>query len=543
MITDVACHWAESQDPNWTVPNNDIGGLFLAKGAELLSDRAAVALIQSANTILFNISGAASFREQLFTRHTVTEVHNLSALRFDVFSRRRHTAKTPVAPICVVVLHRGEPPDRQAITYVCPKRLRTQFDDLTVLIEPHDRRSLTVKDVLDDPSIWSKLMWGTPRDRQLVEKLARFPSLSDVSGHPVKSRQGVNFGDRQKRAAYYEGRRMFEPSQVDIREGWSFDTSALPTLSEVYVDSRASTNIEAFTYPQLIVKHSWARAARRFRAWLSRSDDQAGVLCNQSFVSVHAAAPVLAAAALSHNSKVAVYYHFLTSGRFAAYRPKLAKREILEMPIPEPAPDILRGITTFEQLDRRALELFHLTDAERVLIEDMLEYTLPDFLGTHDSHGADSTAGSDLVNEDEAHLRAYCTYFVRVLKAGFGADRPVSATVFRCPNTRMPYRLIAVRLGAETTDPIAVKDVSSAALLRQLDGIGRDATDQNAPKLGQHFVRIYELAEGLPTIYLLKPDQKRLWTRSMALYDADDVALDLFMWQQSASQETNEIAH
>ena len=544
VITDTACDWAKRDGRQWTVPNNDIGGLFLAKSAELASEKATVALIQSANTLLFNLGTASQFREELFTRHTVTEVHNLAAVRFDVFSRKKHTAKKPVAPICVVVLHRGEPAATHEIAYVCPKRLHTLLDDFNVLVEPHDRRSLALQDVLRDPSIWSKLMWGNPRDRQLINKLTRFPSLGDLpDDDPVKSRQGVNFGDRKKHAAYYEGRRMFKPSLIDLQEGWSFETSALPSVTDVHVDSRASTNIEAFSYPQLIVKHSWTRSTRRFRAWLSRSKENAGVLCNQSFVSVHAAAPVLEAAALSHNSKVAVYYHFLTSGRFAAYIPKLAKHEILSMPIPVPTPGLLHGVSTFEELDHRAFDLFRLTDAERVLIEDTLEYTLPDFLGTRDSHGAEPTATADLIGQEETHLRAYCTYFLRVLRAGFGPDRPVSATVLRCPTGTMPYRLIAVTLGADTIDDIEVKNVSSSALLRQMDRISRSTSDRSAGNLGQHFVRIYEVAAGMPTIFLLKPDQKRLWTRSMGLHDADEVALDLFTWQQGANQEPNEIVH
>ena len=106
----------------------------------------------------------------------------------------------------------------------------------------------------------------------------------------------------------------------------------------------------------------------------------------------------------------------------------------------------------------------------------------------------------------------------------------------------MPYRLIAVTLGAEAVDDIEVKNVSSSALLRQLDRIGRNSSGRNTGSLGHHFVRIYEVADGLPAIFLLKPDQKRLWTRSMGLHDADAVALDLFMWQ-GADRETSENAH
>ena len=43
-------------------------------------------MIQSANTILFNISSAAAtFREQLFKTYRVDAIFNLSALRYRVF--------------------------------------------------------------------------------------------------------------------------------------------------------------------------------------------------------------------------------------------------------------------------------------------------------------------------------------------------------------------------------------------------------------------------------------------------------------------------
>ena len=36
----------------------------------------------------------------------------------------------------------------------------------------------------------------------------------------------------------------------------------------------------------------------------------------------------------------------------------------------------------------------------------------------------------------------------------------------------------------------------------------------------------------VPTIFLVKPDKVRYWTRSMALRDADEVAADIILWQK-----------
>src|ERR1019366_9776428 len=37
----------------------------------------------------------------------------------------------------------------------------------------------------------------------------------------------------------------------------------------------------------------------------------------------------------------------------------------------------------------------------------------------------------------------------------------------------------------------------------------------------------------VPTVYILKPDQRRYWTRSVAMRDADEVALDVLQWNPS----------
>ena len=170
---------------------------------------------------------------------------------------------------------------------------------------------------------------------------------------------------------------LFPPESLTL-----LDTDHLPLVTELWVHSRASTDLDAFSSPQLIIKHSWN--SHRFHARLCVSRNEAGILCNQSYLSVHADLSVLEAACVSHNSKVAVYFHFLTSGRFAAYRPKLSKDEILGLPIPHPKSGLLGDIESYPTLDERAFELFGLKDAERVLVEDAVEYTLDDFL-----HGTD----------------------------------------------------------------------------------------------------------------------------------------------------------
>ncbi|GLS42011.1 type I endonuclease-methyltransferase fusion protein [Mesorhizobium tianshanense] len=466
VITPAARAWADDDAHPWCIPNNDIGGLFIAKGAQLIGENGRLALIQSANSLLFNISPrAVGFRRQLFKRLNVESIYNLSALRFRVFKRKTHTTRTSAAPACVMILRRGSPDMGDQIRYVSPKHVRPLVDEFTIVIEPGDLRWLSAGDAAEDGQIWSKLMWGHARDLQLLRRLQSFPRLSSLNpSYGIKSQQGITFGDGTKPAPHLEGRRVFNATMFPPGSFLTIDEGNLPIGHDMQIHSRASTGLDAFETPQLLVKHSWNRATGRFHARVNVSRDRAGIICNQSYLSVHGKREALEAACLSFNSKLAVYYNFLTSGRFAAYRPKLSRDEILSLPLPEPRPGMLENVTSRADLDERVFNLFEFSDAERVLVEDAVEFTLADFLGGDDAKGHLPTWNSN--DRFEADLAPYCAYLSRVLKAGFGSHKTVSATIFRAADAT-PYRLLAISLGS-VSDGIFVKDVQSQALLNQL---------------------------------------------------------------------------
>ena len=541
VITSEARRWATTERLQWTIPNKDIGGLFLAKSAQLVSDSGLVALIQSANTILFNIGSATKFRNQLFSRHQIEQIYNLSALRFRIFQKRWHTTKRSVAPVCIVILRRKQPSAQNVIRYVSPKSIRPLVDEFTIVVGPNDVRMLSLTDATSDSAIWSMLMWGSARDIQLVKKLRRFESLHKAVEQGVAhARGGLVYGDRTKHAPHYEAMRIFDDTMFPADDFLWLDANDLPTIEAVRVHSRDSTDMDAFQWPQLIVKRSWHKASGRFHARMIRSVEQKGILCNQSYFAVHGPADVLEAAAMAHNSDLSVYFHFLTSGRFAAYRPKLSRDEVLRLPIPSPNRGMSEDIATVEQLNGKVFDSFDLKDAERVLIEDALQYTIGDFLGDDGSLGSEGTMSLD---GNENHLRMYCEYFFRVMKAGFGKDRPISARIFRSRSSGMPYRMVAMTLSGTPDEGVEVQEITSADLLNEMHRLTTSETGGRGAIFNQNVVRIYEAYMGKPTVFLIKPDQRRFWTRSAGLRDGDEVALDLFRWRQMETDDDDEVTH
>lgn len=547
VITNEAQRWAESEEHRWTIPNKDIGGLFLAKAGELAKDNGVVAMIQSANTILFNISSAAAtFREQLFKTYRVEAIFNLSALRYRVFKGSKSKSST-VAPVCIVYIRPEKPRSDDEILFISPKFVRPLVDDFTIVIEPGDRRSLTVQRAIEDPHVWPELMWAHPRDLELIRRLRTYPTLRQLEANgQANSRVGIVYGDRKRASMQYEGRRLFEAPAFPEDDLIRLDAEGLRTIGEIKVHSRESRSTQAFNYPQLILKRSWTKRTGRFQARVPYTSDRAGVMCNQSYVSVHADESALCSAAVAFNSKIAVYLYLLTSGRFAAYRPKLAAPEVLDVPLSLHGPTLTMPVRTYSDIDSMAFDLFDLKDSERVLVEDAIDYTLSDYLEGERSRGREPTAKTLGERKNDPHLRAYCEYFVRVLKAGFGDDRPISATIFRSDvsqvSGRVPYRLVRFVLGGTPSEDVTFNDLDRSALFRILHRVWNAQPD--GPRVvHRRVMRAYEITNGLPTILMMKPDQKRFWTRSMGLQDGDDVALDLFMWQRDIGEGNGQVVN
>lgn len=174
-----------------------------------------------------------------------------------------------------------------------------------------------------------------------------------------------------------------------------------------------------------------------------------------------------------------------------------------------------------------------------MLIQDIVDYTLQDFKGDGASPGRKRTHridNSQSQNNTEPELTVYCEYFLRVLKAGFGQDKQVCATIFQeQTNTLLPIRLVAIYLNKPDSEGVHIKPIDSPDLMERLENLNKLYLERGSIEDGgifyQRVARIYDSVElngvKIPTIYLIKPDKIRYWTRSMALRDADEVAADI----------------
>lgn len=420
-MTPLAKSWAK--DNQWETSYGDIGLLFLPKAAALTKPGGQIAMMQPALALIFNQVGTAKkFREKLFSQFKIEEIVNLSALRFGLF-------KDAISPTCIITMSVMSP-DGEPLIYICPKPVLTNQDDYHLVIEPQDINIIYPQEAIQDPLVWTTLMWAGRRDLALVRRLSKLNSLGEMEKNEmVVSTQGIIRGIRGNRKERDE------------------------TL--------------------------------------------------------------------------------------------IGKRILKQFP---------KGTFLFikEDVDKYTFQSFEFKDSELVLIQDIFNYTIPDFKGDNYSPGRQTTRrddNQDSPNKSESVLTEYCEYFMRVLKAGFGQDKNVCATIFQEHNTaHLPIRLVAIHLKGSGTEGVKIEPIDSPTLLEQLKRLDKLFLDKANQEEGgifyQRVARIYDSVQlngqAVPTIYLIKPDKIRYWTRSMALRDADEVAADIMMWR-SELDKTSEV--
>lgn len=531
-----AKQWARKR--HWELSYGDVGPLFLPKAAALVKDSGYVSMFQPAMNLLFNQSGPAQkFRSRLFEELKVEEVVNLSALRFSLFEKKA------ISPACIITM-RSCVPDTEPLTYVCPKPSCTSSDDYRVIIEPHDVNKVYPQEASTNPLVWTVLMWGGRRDFSFVRRLREYNSLLKLERDKVAiTREGIVRGQKNKKEQpAVLSRRIINSSKFIRRNLLKFDPSDYDRNDDPYTSEKDSTDFSAFESPQLIINNAWKSADKRFAAALSGIDCTEGVICNDSYLTVHVDKSNygwLESACLSYNSKVAVYYLLLSSGRFASYRPSINAEDMLSVPIPDPGNISLGDITCYDDIDITVRKAFGFKESEWTLVEDLFDYTLPDFKEGGASPGRAPTRRKQ--NSEDDIVALYCHSFLKVLRAGFGEDIKVSATIFQEKVTFLPVRMVAIHFDFSDGGDVRHESITSPDLLVRLQELNTKFMDISKAKGGifyQRVVRVYDavrIGERIvPTVYLIKPDQVRYWTRSMAFRDADNVAADAMLWRKPA---------
>ena len=221
----------------------------------------------------------------------------------------------------------------------------------------------------------------------------------------------------------------------------------------------------------------------------------------------------------------------LTSGRWLVERDELAKKELMNIPIPEQVIDdkadmgLLERLANDKEFEKREisriLDLYNLEDSEKILIDDTINYTLDYF----HRKGKSNAIKPPVVSLVKDYIRLLCN----ILNNQFScSERRFIGTVYQ---SNGPLRMISLKLIAPLSEQIREEE-TEAEMDRILTDLDHELIEKKA---GSIYIRRHMWRYSKDSVYVIKPNQTRFWSKSSAILDADRIYADIMSsWKGDA---------
>lgn len=531
-LTTEADDWLQEKD--YTVGGKQIAPAFMLRTPTFAKENGEVALLAPAKSTIFVTSGPhQEFREALLTTFQVRAVVNFSALVYELFPGA-------ISP-AVAFFYSAYPPTLdKKLVYAIPKPSPLSNHLKAIVLDTSEIKFLDRKELLIHPHLWKTAQWGSPRDAVLIARLNSLPSLREQAEQLNWTiGEGIQIGGGDENPApWLEGMSLVPTAKL---RSYFLDESVFETIeNKVFHRPR----VPKLTEPPLALIHQSQCVAAFSRDRLAYRDKITGI------AGAEEQERLLLWLVAYINSPLAKYYHFLTSTSWGVERGTIIQKEYEEMPFLIPdrddprleavlqylaqIEDLLNEEDTFFSPEREArqkeyetainqlvYELYGLHPVEQQQVEDTLTYSLGFFewakKKTRKPGGAEPVKAPD-----GEMLKSYADVFVHTATSMLRVkEQTLNATVYKngAPLTVVSFDLVS-QDNAQSTQVIEGHDAMRAKL-RELDEV---LLQRKTPSIYiRRHVRVYDGK----SVSLVRPGERRFWTRSQARADADSFLAEL----------------
>ena len=513
-LTDLAQEFVDRG--RYPIGSNQIAQAFLWRAPALLAEDGQICLLCPSKSILFNRTDThKEFRQEFFKRHQVTKIVDFSEFRRALFRQAK-------APMVAVFYRTGSGENNNhSITHIGLHRSLLSKVLTGVVVYGDEVKPISYRQAIHNSNIWKIALWGTPRDLVFIEDLERrFPTLGDViKKFKWKNTLGVQAGKKVQAPHLKEIR--FVPTK---RIEHFFVTSGIDCRIQVDHFER-TRNVELFRGPFILIRRGVARKGFLKAAFVP--DD---VLFKNSVYAISGHQKdtnYLKFICACINSSLARYYHFLTASSWGVERPEISWKEHKAFPCPIPDEndslfnEVVGLVDHVQQsglyddwrsdLDRLICQAYDLAPSEQNIMEDFTETTI-------DLHH--SGTNSDAYNPpSEDDLRLYTQSYEDVFTSTTRKSGLLKSSVHKGTSA---YCVVSLSLAS---DPQLTQSIGPANTFDlYLAKLEEFAVEQHGER--SHLLKNIRVYEG-KTIHIMKPGERRFWTRSAAYNDADDTISEL----------------
>jgi len=509
---------------------------FLHRATQL-SPNGQIAMV-AASKILFNKTGGyQNFREFLFNDTYVEAVYNFSVLRK---AKREHGGQlipSAAGPVCVLFF-RSQKPDvvKERILYCAPKSPVKRNTVDGVVIDSSDVKFLPREECAKgNTNIWKTAMWATEKDFDVITRQSKEKSLKSCFESDGKSWHfGIGLHKPDDDGCYVQ-----EFADYLFIATEQVDRYYVPEINLKKLGKGANFRPHKgnIFHPPIVIFKEGQKNKRFCAAYVPFK----AVYKNAVFgISGKVAANFLKALVAYTNSSFATYFLFLTSSTWGIERERVTLNELLSLPslifsmseskieklaakvdeiisLKKNNPVLARDTSGIEkEIDEIIYQALGLSQRERYLIEDTLRYSL-DLFQEGEMSGAYHIP---TVDELEDYAGIICEDINDILQY---SETTVWATIYEVGHYS-PLNMVALRF-SNREKPGFIENVSSQAaigkLLKEIDEYTYEKFSESV-----YFRKVVKYYND-DTIFLIKPNEKRFWSRSTAMNDADDIIIEV----------------
>ena len=503
---------------------------FLDKAIHFINDSGQIALIFNTKVLTNTNKKYQNFRRWLFNETYVEKIYNLSIFRKakkDFGGQLFNSAVVPISIVYYKKNYSGSISD--TIEYCAPKTyVKSNVIDGLVIDSTDVKYLPRYECKKPDTKIWKVGMWGNLQDFAFISSLIK---NSETLG---------KYFSVDKAGKWVSGRGLNSDSdKPDFVPEKTLRTSAIDryfTNKEFSLEDNEKYyryhNKNLFVPPFVIIKQG-----QHNRKIASSLIDYRCYCTTGAFI-INGEKPLFMKKALVSyfNSDIIRYILFLSSSSWGIEREQIFLNELLETPSifkenPEESKIITRSFDIiFEELSRgfpnqqivssneaiildELFKLLNISTKEQILIQDTLNFSLDLFEQGENSIGFKRTLGS----ENKAYADVLCNELNDFLQhSSFKAN----ATIFDVQlNDPLNLVIISFDNKQERISCKNAKELSPA--LKKLNEFSLQEKGQRIYVRKQY--RYYDTNR----IYLIKPNQKRFWTRSQAVDDALSLTIEI----------------
>ncbi|MBU4373248.1 MAG: SAM-dependent methyltransferase [Euryarchaeota archaeon] len=514
----------------------EIAQAFLWRARDF-SSKGRVALVVTSK-ILFNIeTNDHYFRSEFFGKNYVETVVNFSALRKTKGKRGRQLFVSAVGP-ATIFFYRTNPPEQSKsnLLYCTPKPTRIDNALPGITIDASEFKFLPIDKCITSDKIWKVAMWGTQRDLEIIEKFQKYGNLAQHFGScksklPWKGARGFQTSpspDKNKNKSNPQLSNMPFIDAKDITRFWVNPDKITKVKPNTFV---AFGCMETYFGPHILIKEG--QSNKRFCAAFTEYD--CAFRSTITGVSGRSEESTLMKAITAYlNCSFSSYFLFMTASTWGIERERVYHTEVFQLPdlpfhftkeqldklaskvdtigklMADGLPDTDTYVRKIEdEIDQIIYDFLDLSESERFLIEDVLQYSLDFFQEGENSKACDIVDTEDL----DIYAKTFCAAINSILQFG---DSGATAIVY---NGDVPLRLVSIRFSKDKKGETVTISDSTDELKAALENLDRQIPQKYSESI---YVRRNVKFYDKDTLHVIKPDEKRFWTRSMALRDADE---------------------